>query len=113
MQVNLLLLIIIIGLMTYGLRALPLLLTLRRQRDASPRMARLDLILKLAGPSLLAGLLAVSVVPPADQPAAAGQFLHGLVVLGLVALVYRRVPNLGVAVLVGISAYALLQPFFG
>ena len=95
---------IVVALGTYLLRALPLGFALSKRYESNA--GKLGNFLALAAPSLIAAFLVVSVVPAEFAP---GELIRKLVALCAVFLAYRRWANLGVSVIVGVIAYALLN----
>lgn len=111
MPTDKLILTIVIGLVTYALRAIPFFLATRRSSDTTTNGSTLTELLNLAGPALIAALLALAVVPAPAVPERSITFLRSLLALAVVALVYRRVQHLGLLVLLGVLVYGLLLVF--
>lgn len=107
MRAELLLLFLVVGVENYLMRFLPLLWALRRG-EAQTRGAAsggLGGLLPFVGPSVVVALLVTSVLPEASDGA-------GLVRVGIALLptlgVAVRSSNLGLTVLVGVTAYWLI-----
>ena len=108
MRAEFLLLFLVVGMGNYLMRFLPLLWALRRE-EAEPRDAasgRLGGLLPLVGPSVVVALLVTSVLPEARNGA---EMLRTAAALLPTLVVAVRSGNLGLTVLVGVSAYWLVS----
>lgn len=108
MPADKLILTIVIGLVTYALRAIPFFLATRRTPDTATHGNVRTELLNLASPSLIAALLALAVVPAPAATERLITFLRSLLALAVVVLVYRRIRHPGLLVLLGILVYGLL-----
>ena len=109
MRPELLLLFLLAGAGNYLMRFLPLLWALRR-RDAEPGdevNGRLGGLLSFVGPSVVAALLVTSVLSEAGD-GAVGLIRTGIALLPTVIVAVRS-GNLGLTVLVGVTAYWLVS----
>ncbi len=111
MPTDKLILTLVIGVLTYTLRAVPFFLAARRAPEKPSNGGMLPELLNLAGPALIAALLALAVVPAPAVPERSITFLRSLLALAVVALVYRRIQHLGLLVLLGVLVYGLLLVF--
>ncbi len=108
MRAELLLLFLLAGAGNYLMRFLPLLWALRR-RDAEPGdevNGRLGGLLSFVGPSVVAALLVTSVLSEAGY--GSGLIRTGIALLPTVIVAVRS-GNLGLTVLVGVTAYWLVS----
>jgi len=104
-----LVLTLLIGALTYLVRALPLMWGARQHREGNPSWGNLEGMVALVGPSLIAGLLAVSVTPVSVEQLDPRDLLDTALALVATTVAYRRRSSLGVAVLVGTVVYGLLR----
>ena len=108
MRVELLALFVVVGVGIFLMRLLPLLWALRRGSEAGDAGAGgPGGLLTLVGPSVVAALLVTSVLPEASGSGA--ELARSAVALALTLLVAVRSGNLGLTVLVGVLAYALVS----
>ena len=109
MRVELLLLFMVVGVGNYLMRFLPLLWALR-WGEAETRGAaggrRLDGLLPFVGPSVVVALLLTSLLPEALD--GAGLVRAGIALLPTLVVAVRY-DNLGLTVLVGVTAYWLIS----
>ncbi len=108
MQAELLLLFLVVGVGNYLMRFIPLFWALRREeaetRDAAS--GGLGGLLPFVGPSVVVALLVASVLPEASD--GTGSLRVGITLLPTL-VVALRFGNLGLTVLVGVSAYWLIS----
>ena len=114
MRIEFLLLFLVVGAGNYLMRCLPLLWTLRRggaSREESDMSAggSLPRLLPLVGPSVVAALLVTSVLPQSSGDAFWEELARGGIALAPTLLVAVRTTNLGLTVLVGVTAYWLVS----
>lgn len=103
----LLLLLLVVGAGNYLLRFLPLLFALRRRETTGQENATGGL-LPLVGPSVVAALLVASLLPAGSATGYGEEILRSAVALVPTLLVALRFGNLGLTVLTGVFAYALV-----
>ena len=103
----LLLLFLVVGAGNYLLRFLPLLFALRRRETTGQEDATGGLLL-LVGPSVVAALLVASLLPAGSATSYGEEILRSAVALVPTLLVALRFGNLGLTVLTGVFAYALV-----
>ena len=103
----LLLLFLVVGVGNYLMRFLPLLLALRRREVTGGETAPGGL-LPLVAPAVVVALLVTSLLPGGSTDYAA-ELVRGVVALVPTLLVALRFGNLGLTVLTGIFAYAVVS----
>lgn len=109
MMGKVLILTLFVGALTYLMRALPLIWGARQHREGDHSLKGLEGMVALVGPSLLAGLLAVSVTPVSIDQLDPRELLDTVLALVATAIAYRKCNSLGAAVLVGTVVYGLLR----
>ena len=114
MRIEFLLLFLFVGAGNYLMRCLPLLWALRRGEASreEPDIAAagsLPRLLPLVGPSVVAALLVTSVLPQPSGYAFWEELVRGGAALAPTLLVAVRTTNLGLTVLVGVTAYWLVS----
>ena len=103
----LLLLFLVVGAGNYLMRFLPLLVALRR-RERTGQEAATGGLLPLVGPAVVAALLVTSLLPGGSSTGYEAELVRKMAALVLTLLVALRFGNLGLTVLTGIFAYALV-----
>ena len=103
----LLLLLLVVGAGNYLMRFLPLLVALRRGRTAQGEPATGGL-LPLVGPAVVVALLVASLLPEGSAASGGTQLVRNALALVPTLLVALRFGNLGLTVLTGVLAYALV-----
>ncbi len=108
MRAELLLLFLVVGVGNYLMRFLPLLWALRRVEAETSGAASGGLggLLPFVGPSVVVALLVTSVLPEAGD--GAGLVRTGIALLPTLVVAVRS-GNLGLTVLVGVTAYWLIS----
>ncbi len=104
--VALLLLFLLVGVGNYLMRFLPLLFALRH-REGRGQDAPTKGLLPLVAPAVVVALLVTSLLP--GDPAADAELVRNAAALVPTLLVAIRFGNLGLTVLTGILAYALIS----
>ncbi len=104
MEWNVMVATMVVALGTYLLRALPLGFALSRRFE---RVEKFSDFFALAGPSLIAAFLVVSVVPSTET--SFDELVRRLLALCAVFLAHRQWTNFGVSVIIGVIVYALLS----
>ncbi|QIN77990.1 hypothetical protein GBA65_05055 [Rubrobacter marinus] len=104
----LLLLFLVVGAGNYLMRFLPLLIALRRRERPGQETATTGGLLPLVGPAVVVALLITSLLPGDFAPGYGAELARGAVALVPTVLVALRFGNLGLTVLTGVFAYALV-----
>ena len=104
----LLLLFLVVGLGNYLMRFLPLLIALRR-RESEGEEAAGGGLLPLVGPAVLVALLVTSLLPGEPDADYGAELARSAVAFIPTLLVAFRFGNLGLTVLTGVFAYALIS----
>jgi branched-subunit amino acid transport protein len=112
-RIEFLLLFLVVGVGNYLMRCLPFLWALwrggtsREEPDATAES--LPRLLPLVGPSVVAALLVTSVLPQPSGDAFWEELARGGAALAPTLLIAVRTTNLGLTVLVGVTAYWLVS----
>lgn len=110
MESSILIVVMAVALGTYIFRALPLgYYTLIKSGKAGAQ--KFEQFLSLAGPSLIAAFLAVSIVPVSSD-ISLDFIIRELLALGGVFLAHRKWKNPGLSVLIGVFVYSILISYF-
>lgn len=110
MRLDLFLLFLLVGAGNYLMRAVPLLLALRRtkpEEQDTVESGTSGVLLPLVGPSVVMALLVTSVLPEASGFGA--ESVRYAVALLLTLVVAVKYGNLGLTVLAGVLAYGLIS----
>lgn len=100
-----------VGLSTYLMRLVPLIVTARQMSTKKTISRRLGGFLGAIGPSFVAVFLVYSILPASRGEADAVQIALKVVALLPVALMYRKTNNFGISVFTGLAAYGCLFYF--
>ncbi|MDP9454693.1 MAG: hypothetical protein CYG60_13730 [Actinobacteria bacterium] len=104
----LLLLFLVAGVGIYLMRFLPLLVALRR-RERTGQEDSTGSLLPLVGPAVVVALLVTSLFPGGSTTGHSAELVRNAAALVPTVLVALRFGNLGLTVLTGIFAYALVS----
>lgn len=109
MNLALLGLLVVVGLGTYLMRALPLLTALRREQPRERQQRTItDEALSLIGPSVIAALLVTSLLPAPQEEGFWSALALAIVAAVPAYMVARRTGSLGLTVIAGVACYWLL-----
>ena len=103
----LIVLFLVVGVGNYLMRFLPLLIALRR-RERTGQEAATGGLLPLVGPAVVVALLVTSLLPGDSAPGSGADLVRSAAALLPTLFVALRFGNLGLTVLTGVFAYALV-----